>query len=74
VIDNGDGIPPDYLPDRIFEALVRARPKEGGSGLGLAIVKKIVEMHKGTIAVESALRKGTTFTICLPKSPFSSSL
>jgi signal transduction histidine kinase len=71
VSDTGDGIPPDYLPDRIFEALVRARPKDGGSGLGLSIVKKIVEMHKGSIAVESTLGKGTTFTLCLPKSPFS---
>jgi signal transduction histidine kinase len=71
VSDTGEGIPPEYLPDRIFEALVRARPKDGGSGLGLSIVKKIVEMHKGTIAVESTLGKGTTFTLCLPKSPFS---
>ncbi|NWF67459.1 MAG: HAMP domain-containing histidine kinase [Chloroflexi bacterium] len=67
--DNGDGIPPDYLPDRIFEALVRVRPKDGGggSGLGLSIVKKIVELHGGQISVESTLGQGTVMTLCLPK-------
>lgn len=65
--DTGDGIPPEYLPNRIFEALVRVRAKDGGSGLGLSIVKKIVELHGGQIAVESALGKGTLITLCLPK-------
>jgi signal transduction histidine kinase len=68
VIDTGDGIPAEYLPDRIFEPLVRARKKDSGSGLGLAIVKKIVELHHGDISVESELGKGTIFTLCLPAS------
>lgn len=69
VIDSGDGIPPEYLPDRIFEPLVRARPKDSGSGsgLGLSIVKKIIDLHSGSIAAHSVLDKGTTMTICLPR-------
>lgn len=65
-IDNGEGIPPEYLPDRIFEPLVRARSQESGSGLGLAIARKIVEMHSGTITAQSKLGSGTTMTIRLP--------
>lgn len=67
VSDNGSGIPPEYLPHRIFEPLVRVRPGGGalGSGLGLSIVQKIVELHHATISVESTLGEGTTFTLCL---------
>lgn len=39
----------------------------GGHGLGLAIAKWIVDMHKGTIKVESEPEKGTTFRISLPQ-------
>ena len=69
IIDNGDGITPDYLPDRVFEPMVRARPKESGagSGLGLAIVKKVVELHGGRIHVDSTMGAGTTMTIWLPR-------
>ncbi len=69
VSDNGDGIPPEYLPDRIFEPLVRVRASDGGggSGLGLSIVRKIVEMHHGSIGIESKLGQGTTITIGLPR-------
>jgi signal transduction histidine kinase len=66
-IDNGSGIPPEYLPDRIFEPLVRAGTQKGGSGLGLSICKKIVEMHGGSISAQSKVGKGTTMTIRLPK-------
>ncbi|XRD26285.1 ATP-binding protein [Lysinibacillus fusiformis] len=38
----------------------------GGSGLGLAIVKKIIDMHHGTIAVESKLGEFTAFSVTLP--------
>jgi signal transduction histidine kinase len=69
VIDDGEGIPPEFLPDRIFEALVRVKPRDGvsGSGLGLNIVKKIVQMHGGTIMADSRLGQGTTMTILLPR-------
>lgn len=69
VSDNGEGIPPEFLPDRIFEPLVRVRASDGGggSGLGLSIVRKIVEMHHGSISIESQLGQGTTITIGLPK-------
>lgn len=67
VADTGEGIPPEYLPYRIFEPLVRARPSDGGSGLGLAIVKKIFDLHHGSISVESERGKGTTMTAILPK-------
>lgn len=65
--DNGEGIPPEYLPDRIFEPLVRARAHGSGSGLGLSTVRKIIEMHGGTITANSRLAVGTTMTIRLPR-------
>jgi two-component system phosphate regulon sensor histidine kinase PhoR len=70
VSDTGMGIPEESLP-RIFERFYvvdksRSR-KLGGTGLGLAIVKHIVQTHSGTIGVESALGKGTRFTVRLPR-------
>ena len=69
VADNGPGIPAEDLP-HIFEKMYRVE-KEGtraveGSGLGLSIVKRIVELHNGQIAVESAVGAGTTFRVRLP--------
>ncbi len=75
VIDSGYGIPPEDLP-HVFERFYRveksrARDK-GGTGLGLAIAKKILELHGSTLAVQSALGQGTTFSFALPawKTPF----
>ncbi len=61
--DTGSGIPTENF-ENIFEPYFST--KETGTGLGLAIVKKVVEMHYGTVAVESN-KKGTTFTIKLPR-------
>ncbi len=72
VADSGAGIHPAELP-RIFERFYRgsaANEARGtGSGLGLAIVKSIVDMHHGTISVESRVGHGTRFTVVLPRDP-----
>jgi signal transduction histidine kinase len=67
VRDDGSGIAAEDLP-YIFDRFYRgdkSRQADGESGLGLAIAKSIVEMHGGTIAVESAPERGTVFTITL---------
>jgi len=70
VTDTGIGIPPRDIP-RIFERFYRvdtARSREmGGTGLGLSIVKHIVQAHGGSVSVESAPGKGSTFSCTLKK-------
>jgi two-component system, OmpR family, phosphate regulon sensor histidine kinase PhoR len=70
VTDSGIGIPPKEL-SRIFERFYRvdaARSREqGGTGLGLAIVKHIVQLHGGSVSVESTPGKGSTFSFTLKK-------
>jgi signal transduction histidine kinase len=72
VSDTGVGIDAAELP-RIFERFYRGsrmhEARSTGSGLGLAIVKSIVDMHGGTIAVESQVGKGSTFVVTLPRDP-----
>lgn len=68
--DTGCGIAPEEIP-RIFERFYRgdkSREKEG-AGLGLGIVKAIIELHGGTIEVESRPGRGSSFTITLPSPP-----
>ncbi|MBN1584042.1 MAG: PAS domain S-box protein [Anaerolineae bacterium] len=66
VRDNGIGIEPKYQ-DRIFDLFTKLDPTSEGTGIGLAIVKRIVEIHNGTIWVESAGKgSGTTFYFTLP--------
>lgn len=72
VRDTGAGIPYKDLP-HVFErfyVVERSRTRErSGVGLGLAIVRQIVEAHGGTIAVDSMLGSGATFTVRLPRAP-----
>jgi signal transduction histidine kinase/DNA-binding response OmpR family regulator len=70
VIDTGIGIASEFLPfvfDRFRQADGSITRKHGGLGLGLAIVRSLVEMHGGTVGVESAgLSQGAIFRITLP--------
>ncbi|HEX7735753.1 MAG TPA: PAS domain S-box protein [Ktedonobacteraceae bacterium] len=70
VSDHGSGIPREQR-DRIFERFYRvADPKQRaipGLGMGLYIVAEIVKRHGGSITVDSAVGKGSTFTVILPR-------
>ena len=68
VSDTGCGISEKHLP-RIFDKFYRVQPDSGhatGTGLGLAIAKGLVELHGGTLVVESTPGKGTQFYFTLP--------
>jgi signal transduction histidine kinase len=65
VADRGTGIQPQLL-DHLFE-FGRSTKGERGNGMGLWTVKHILDRHHATIAVESALGQGTTFTIHWPR-------
>ena len=68
VTDNGPGIEEKYFK-KIFQMFQTLAPRDEceSTGIGLAIVKKIVELHGGSIDVESQLGKGTTFFFTLPR-------
>jgi heavy metal sensor kinase len=69
VSDTGIGITKADLPhifDRFWRADKARSREEGGAGLGLSIAKWIVEMHRGSIGVESDLGKGSTFNLLVP--------
>jgi len=69
--DNGPGIP-EEIRDKIFDPFFTTKDVGHGSGLGLFIVHDIVEMHGGSIRVESRIGQGTTFIIWLPDRPVES--
>jgi CheY-like chemotaxis protein len=69
VRDTGAGIPKEKLGeifDKFTQADTSITRKYGGTGLGLAITRRLVEMHGGTIRVESEVGKGSTFSVTLP--------
>ncbi len=69
VRDTGQGISRDFLPfvfDRFRQADASAGRRHGGLGLGLALVRQIVELHGGSVSVDSeGVNRGTTFTVRL---------
>lgn len=70
VVDNGRGIPAEEI-SRITEAFYmvdksRSR-KEGGAGIGMALCQKIIQLHNGTLVVESKLGEGTVIKVTFPR-------
>lgn len=77
VRDQGRGVPRSYQRS-IFERFQQVEASDsrqkGGTGLGLAICKTIVEQHGGTIGVESAMGRGSTFWFRIPAVPVASAV
>ena len=69
VEDNGIGIEHEHVA-RIFDRFYRVdssrSENKSGSGLGLAIVKSIMQLHRGSVSVESEPGKGTKVTLSFP--------
>jgi signal transduction histidine kinase/DNA-binding response OmpR family regulator/streptogramin lyase len=68
VSDSGKGIPPKSI-DKIFDRFYQLENVENskpGSGIGLHLVKEYVHLHEGHITVESAVGKGSVFTVMIP--------
>jgi signal transduction histidine kinase len=70
VSDTGIGVPSEYIGrifERFFQVESGAARRYGGTGIGLSIVKSLVELHGGSIQVESVYGEGSTFRVRLPK-------
>ena len=69
VQDTGIGIPPDELP-HLFERFHRVAGARGrtqeGTGIGLAVVQELVQLHGGSVRVESTPGRGSTFCVVIP--------
>ena len=73
VADTGQGIAPEFLP-QVFERFKQADSsssrRHGGLGLGLALVRELVQLHGGSVSVDSdGIGLGSTFTVALPARP-----
>jgi signal transduction histidine kinase len=68
ISDNGVGFDQQYQ-DKLFEVFQRLHPQNefNGTGVGLSIVKRIIDKHNGKIAATSAINKGATFVVSIPK-------
>ncbi len=67
VSDTGSGIPKEQQ-ERIFERFYQVKRDYVGSGIGLSLVRRLVELHHGTVSLESEPGKGAEFTVRLPAS------
>jgi signal transduction histidine kinase len=63
--DNGEGIP-DEIRDKIYQPFFTTKPSGIGTGLGLSMTHDIVNMHNGTLHIDSNIGEFTEFTISLP--------
>jgi PAS domain S-box-containing protein len=72
IIDTGIGIAPENM-DKLFQSFVQIDSslsrQYAGTGLGLSLVKRIVEMHGGSVSVQSEVNRGSCFTVYLPFCP-----
>jgi signal transduction histidine kinase len=66
--DTGVGIPAEVLP-HIFEPFFSTKEGGTGVGLGLSVVYGIVQRHGGGVTVDSAVGRGSTFTLRFPRRP-----
>lgn len=65
ITDTGCGIPAEDLP-KVKEKFYKANQKVNGSGIGLAVADEIMQLHKGSLDIESGVGVGTTVTITIP--------
>ena len=65
ISDTGCGIAPEDLP-KVKDKFYKANQNVGGSGIGLAVADEIVQMHGGTLDIESGIGVGTTVKISIP--------
>jgi two-component system heavy metal sensor histidine kinase CusS len=70
VRDSGCGISSEHLP-RVFDRFYRvdSSRSSAGAGLGLALVKSIVDLHGGSVGIQSKVSRGTTVTLIFPNKP-----
>src|SRR5207244_12560318 len=70
VSDTGVGIPA-IDQERVFEKFERGNPqaRESGAGLGLSLVKSLIELHGGSVSIQSTPGSGTTILCRLPAAP-----
>ncbi|HEY0630205.1 MAG TPA: sensor histidine kinase, partial [Sphingomicrobium sp.] len=70
IVDDGPGIPPEQQ-DQVFARFHRSGAARGEAalGLGLPLTRQFIEAHGGTVELESAIGKGTSLKIVIPRAP-----